>query len=756
MYSGEEVRKLIISISIAIVLLSTLYYLVEKNIINLKSTQLRNVIGKSFESEYIEKTQVIALRLRRQIEIEDKKLDFLIKDLDKDYLSKIDEKVTSPQLFIDYINSNPHCTRIRVANRDLQIVYSTFKRDVSGSKLDPVLYGEIFQKYPSNKSTTIVDSLKEEIIFSKSIVNDDSYRILFYYSKDIFDSAFKKIESLDYKGFLITEGKQVLVNFPKVDIGDEKNISDLVSLISEKNSGVVRVLLNDSDKTVYYSRISEPYTDWTVGITLDSKHLKVSSLGTIVLITQAIVVLSVLVFILVNIKQKRGMIARRRIAVPEEEGVAIKVTEEKEVEKEEAVPEPIEEEGEVPPLEVGVISLSDVEEVTELEEIGEAEIAEELTEVKEETEVQDIEEAEEVEEIEDAEEAEEVEEIIEEQMEEEIESTKKKKVIKEIAEDKSDRKKAKKNGDQITKEESRADNKEMRGKKKKQKKNLNGRVSEDVNLRKEEPIEDDVTELQSNVSNFSHSLPELGKLVKAKNDRYSSPGTEDAYGEVEVFNESEEDMHTVSISEEEEEELMEVLPKKTAVKEPIKTDTTVTDIGKEKTPEEAFKEKKKDYRNDELARLIDEIDGGHKNIFLSEEKTLKGIFEQFMQDLTLSKGAVLLKNSTNMFCADVIIGLSEKSRKKLLFDGNEKIFRNILAKGKMLYVREDAFFNNEIRSKFDIFDASKIKSLFFAPIGGEGDIKGIVIVCLTMGEMVATNIITKEINRIKKIISNYI
>ena len=256
-------------------------------------------------------------------------------------------------------------------------------------------------------------------------------------------------------------------------------------------------------------------------------------------------------------------------------------------------------------------------------------------------------------------------------------------------------------------------------------------------MNREETIENDLPSIEN-----KKSLPDLEKLVNKieKNTSFS-----DVKAEQEGADKS---------------TTRKAIKQKVMVKEPQKEEEIII-------PEEVYKQKDKQYRDDELTYLIDKMERvdetgtlieQEEGIHKSEKKlnTVEKVFDKFLQNLTLSKGALLVRDGDGVYSVALARGLSETSVDKLKFDGSERVYKNIIAKRKLLFIKEDAFVDNERREKFDIFDAEKIRSLFIAPIGDEDNIRGIMLVCITMGERISPEIITKEIKKIIKIIKKYI
>ncbi|MCK5568797.1 MAG: hypothetical protein KAJ15_03710, partial [Spirochaetes bacterium] len=240
-----------------------------------------------------------------------------------------------------------------------------------------------------------------------------------------------------------------------------------------------------------------------------------------------------------------------------------------------------------------------------------------------------------------------------------------------------------------------------------------------------EPIEDDLTDLLSGIQSTSDSLPELKKLVQAG---YSDTQDEDVTRGAGL----------ASIQK----------PEESGVKGSDEEGAPLT------IPDEVFKEKERVYHDDELSYLIDRID--EKELVMEEKDRLKGIFSNFIHHLGISTGALLLKNQDGTFSPMVSSGLSKDTVDRLIFKKSEKILKSLLKQGKTLYIRENPFFNGHMRSKFRPVDSSKIKGIIFSPVFISEKLKGIVAVCVTMGEILDSEIILKEIKKLKRVITRFI
>jgi len=747
------VKKLIISLSVSIFIFIVLYFLIEEDIIHLKNSNIKDIIGKNIENEYVEKIDIATTSFGRFIDIENKKLDFILDNIDVTSLFKESQSKSEELKIYDFLNNNHYCKRVRIIDDRFKIVYSSSKSDVINSKLTGSLYENLSKWLANSKSNLMVDPIIENIIFfKKTKLNNGSFTALFYYTEDILDNVFKKISSLNYKGFLITKDKVVLINFPEIDLSEEKNLSQLVNKIKANDSGALRVQLNDYDKSIYYQRAKEPINDWFIGITTDTENLKISLIGIILLIIQAIVVLSVLIFIIISIKTKRlKSVIKKEV---KKAGRIKEIDEEKEKiipewaaskrVNEEVVPledNPLETEEEII-TETGVVSLSEVEEIPELEEIGEAEIALDV-EYKVDAEKETSEESKQLpgdarKKI-----------ILEVKNEKpEIEKETSSKVLPlELDENKESSKILPLELDE-NKESSKIlpleldENKESTGENKKiDYNNIKEAMSEENKVEArdagsksnlEEPIIDDIQEIIGKKTDYNKSLPQLEKLAEANNYIEGN------------YSITEEDMQNINTYEDYDE-----FEKDFEIKEQEYNVPTI--------PDEIYKEKEDEQLDDELSYLINKVEGKeiNKSNMVKYYNNLDNIFKQFIDELKVSRGAILFKDKDNLFKPVVLSGLNDETKKKLIFNGTEKIFTNILKRGKILFIKDNVFLNNEVKNKFSSYDSNKIKEIFFIPFEKNNEIFGIINVCLDTGGIEGSYLLRK-VRKLKGKIERFI
>ena len=363
-------KRIIISISAALVVLTALYIFVDRSALffrrrEIANRQIRDLVGRTVEAEYEQTAGLVALGLRRKLEIEDKKLDYLLGGISTEDLHE--KKIPA---FERYVAESRFCQKITVFDAALDILSSTSLEESPNEKL--------LERILASGNTVATDPENRRIIFIKEILSEStsSLRVLFYYSSELFVSLFREMDTLEYEDFVILKHDLVLVNFPEVDRSDEANADRLYELFLEDRGGV-RVEVEGSDVTVYYTSVDEPYDNLILGLAAVTEGIGISPIGLAILISQTVVVLSLIIFIFVSIGQKRGRPVGMIKPAPEGEvpGAGMEETEELPVVAEEEGVETLED---VSAPEAGIISLADVEEVTEVEEIGEAEVAEEV------------------------------------------------------------------------------------------------------------------------------------------------------------------------------------------------------------------------------------------------------------------------------------------------------------------------------------------------------------------------------------------
>jgi hypothetical protein len=490
---------------------------------------------------------------------------------------------------------------------------------------------------------------------------------------------------------LVTGDRVVLLNFPLFDESETQNLSDLSKTMREQGAGFLRVSRDDWDKTVYFSPGSGTLSSWIVGVAFDTAGVKISIVGTVILIVQALVVAAVIIFILSTARERRTLLTGmgRPAAVREEsaahlERAAVGATapdaaRDEGVERVARVEKP----SEVERLSDKVISLSDVEEVKELAEVGEAEVALEY-----EAEVEPaIEEAEtgpvQVESMDlPAEEtpAPPVEAVLERETPE----------PRKVPSGESRREQPSSSMDEEL-EKLEAVQREIMGPEAQMLEELE--ELEELDDGGEEPdgfIVDDIKEVREN-------LPDLESLAKVE-------GVEG--GE------------------------------------------------QTGSPDAAQKsEKKAAKKDDELAHLISRIDEGavSNREKADHEVELTKRLGRFLNSIGFSKGAVLRRIDGSGYRPVISQGLVPNTIDRLVFTGEEKIVKNVLEKNKILYVKSRALSDEELQSKFDPEDSSSIASMYFAPlISQEKELTGFIVIGGSTSENRDPKLVIQKLKEIKK------
>jgi len=186
-----------------------------------------------------------------------------------------------------------------------------------------------------------------------------------------------------------------------------------------------------------------------------------------------------------------------------------------------------------------------------------------------------------------------------------------------------------------------------------------------------------------------------------------------------------------------------------------KVESTSTQETPPTIPEEIYKKVETSVKDDELAHLIRSIENKDEKIYKEHDKIVQ-IFESFIEKMGISRGAILVRNEEGRFYPLVIIGLSTETEKKLFFTGEERVFNKFLVQGKIIHIRENIFFNEELRNKFDLIDSGRIKQLFLIPLILDNRVCGIVVICLTISEVIGTNITINNIKSLQLEMSKYI
>lgn len=754
-------KKLIISLSITLTVFCALYFLIEEEVVQIRHTRIRNLIGINIENEYADITHNMEIGFRRFVRIMNKKLDYVIGKMDESDLEKLRKGKTGIQILDEYIASDPHCSRIRVVNGNLEIVYSTSDTDRRGTKLSAELYAEVVESPRQDASNIIIDTMLEKLIFYKPLDTalPEGYRVLFYFPQSVLDPMFKEIESIQYEGFLITTGKLILVNFPEIDASDEQNLADLVTLISENERGAIRVSLQGLDKLIYYRTAGEELKDWTLGLSVDAERLRISKIGTLILMIQALVIFSILIFVFISVRQKRGPVPAKtderepsevpRGADEEAEQVALLLPgaeEEVEEEEEETAAEPTgpekEAEQEVPELDTGVLTLKDVEEVTEVEEIGEAEVADEVEEpieveeavgVSEEPE--EIEETERIEEelaeLEETGETQETAQSVEREQTERFEEGVEPVYFEEHTEDTD-------NFDELEAVDvssyGSARNAEL------------GDEIEEVEVAEPEIGEETVV-----LEHEAHALDTTGEERHAPEETGEKEYAVQELGrEVYSADDIEDDLR--EIAKESDVGSLPELEKLVSAgfnqaEENLVEGNAETGEHPPIIPDEVYREKESERREDELSQLIDTIE--RKDIGEEGTLSLEELFSRVLHSLDISRGAILERKGEE-FVPSTVYGLHDRTGDTLKFNGDEFIFRNFLDKGKMLFIKKDVFASDVLRAKFTMSDVENIQQLFLAPLIVAGSLLAVVVLCVSEGERLEESSVIKGIKSIKE------
>lgn len=641
-------KRLILSIAIAVFVFSVFYFLVQEDIISFQNERIVDLIGKNIDKEKILEATTFSSALYRFFDIETRKIGII---LDKVNVKKIIEDPGNKKnagVLYNYIGSNQYCNGLRIIDENRTILFSTFENETTGSKLEGDQYSSVNL---SPEKRVILDPLLRSFVFSRKVsIENGSYYFLFYYSEDVLDRVFRDIGNIEYDGFLATTNGVIIINFPPVGVGDEKNVSELSKYMKRKSSGAVRVRSEEYDKTIYFKRLPPPHDDWSVALTFDTESFKITGIGKIILIVQALVLFSVLIYLLLNLRSR----GRREISEYGEKISLEKI-------KPEAKPQPVQE---FKPYGITTPEVTTEDKKTQPTETGEVLEKEEIigeevgrvldvdekmpgtvTEVGEEKEqvVEEVSEGFPVEEeifedlvpLDEVEEVEEIEEIGEAEVaesfkpsEDQEEETEGEKVDEAVVRDEHGKSESKLDEgvliEETGEEESLIEEEIQEG---------SGRIKEGLI----EPVE--IDEIPG-----EEKLPPLEELVKAEEEAPSS-------GEVSVGKEIS-DEESVGLPETQEpgegEGIIEIEP-------------------------EIYEKGKKEEKKDEIASLIKEIEEGKKPPH-PLEKIIEGVIKKFIEEEKLSRGAYLRRRN-DAFVTFVTVGLSGQTVKKLRFEPEEKVVK---------------------------------------------------------------------------------
>lgn len=695
----KTLLKVLFSAAAAVVLLVSVYLLLGRDskdygglLVNREEQGgagfLRDLVGRSVELEKQTLTEVLAANFERRIDSENKKIDFLLEQMSSDSASETAGTGTGSNL-LEFVESYPLVEKAHLINSRQEILLSTSDDEPIGSVLDREIYSEVFT---AGMGGALVDETVRSIVLYRNI--DTGHALLFYYGPEFLQSIFSDVPGFAYESALLSADRVIFINFPVVDAGDRENFRNLSKTVLGQQAGFVRVRRDQFDKTIYFLPVSQTLSSWIVAVTYDTAQVRISRTGALILVVQAVVVAAIIIFILTTVKERKklrigGVASETKPVISGVRGVDSRVMRElgqpgSEITTDRGVqPASV---GPPSPND-GVIPLDDVEVVEELNEVGEAEVADEYddsqlmldgvpeAETAQATSYQPQQPAAEdnlsrvqegaeggIKPLNDSVELEKLEAVQREIMGPEAQ------MLEEIEE-----------LDEIEDTEERT-------------------VEEPVQAEIDESVVDDLTDIEQRNKGGADILPDLEALVGV--DTASS--TEGDVGES---------------------------------AEGIKKEFTAPGGGH--------------------TAVTDEMHGNAEGI--GRQDVIRNTFRQFLETVGIYKGAVLLKQKKGTFKPCVITGFSRETEPKLIFSGKEKIVTKVLQKDKILYIRNDAFMDDELRKKFSLSDTSTIKSIFFAPLclSGAG-LAGFIILSPTINESFDSSEVLVKIKEIKRTLTSII
>jgi hypothetical protein len=394
----RTIKKITFSAGAALVLLVSLYLLIGKNL--MKPGDLlsnweehssgvpaarrplalfsQDLIGRALELDKKALTESVMHHLSQQLSQEQEKIDYLFDSITPEALLAGSRGGAWGKL-LEFLRSNPSIDRARIVNDRYEILSSTSESDIRGARLDAEVYDLVFQSPDTGAGTALIDEITQSIVLTRRL--DGNHALLFYFKQDFFNTVFSGISDFTYETTLLMAGQVVLLNFPIFGETEAENLSNLSKTIREQGTGFLRVRRDDWDKSIYFISGSGALSNWIVGVTFDTAGVQISIIGAVILVVQALVIAAIIIFILSTVRERRDLLSEKTsppalekmVVPPEKKQIGVGHRTPKEAG--EGVLEPTEGSEGFGPAQNGVVSLSDVEEVRELAEVGEAEVA---------------------------------------------------------------------------------------------------------------------------------------------------------------------------------------------------------------------------------------------------------------------------------------------------------------------------------------------------------------------------------------------
>jgi hypothetical protein len=726
--------KIIFSAVAASILLASVYILLDRSVRDLSGLLvnrqevdrdgplMQDLIGRAVEFEKTSLTESLALHFTRQMLSEQEKVDFFFESArPSEFIGSSGEKTRTG--LIGFAESNPYIERITIINYRSQILFSTSDSDAIGESLDSDVYGAIFVESGVGGSRTVADEAAQSIVLYRYIGTD--HALLVHFGDRFLNGVLAGIPGFEFEEALITGEKVILVNFPNLGLSESENVATLVGTIRERENGFLRVKREDLDKTVYFLPASQTYSDWIFGLTFETAGMRISFIGALILVVQSLVVAAIIIFILATVRDRRQVAAARipikNLSTGSELSAAPRIEPLVEDARDGGTRRESATAAQLPevtsPVREGMIPLAEVEEVVDLNDVGEAEVADEYEEEEQslrvvETEVQRAEET-----------------------------------IHSLASPVSDGAPTPRDVD--VEEENfieRQGPDESAESPVESPNDLESGSEEVGELDELEKLEAVQREIMGPEAQMLHEMEKLEGMV----EQGESDSVMDVDADIEdsIIN----DMADIERRTDEKEEF---LPNLESLVQADGVGQGGVEDGSA-APEDRLETPDKTGRSDqhELAQLIKRLDTDEGS---APRNNIGERFEQFLGDLGLTKGALLLKNDGPQFKPVAVLGLSEKTVSRLRFTGEDKIVKSYLQKNKILHVKHDAFMHVELRSKFDLEDSSSIRSVYFVPLMPTRDtLAGFIMISATTGEVVQSPMVLEKLKEIKKTLTTII
>jgi hypothetical protein len=523
---------------------------------------------------------------------------------------------------------------------------------------------------------------------------DSGHALLFYYGSEFLQSIFSDVPGFAYESALLSADRVIFINFPVVAAGDRENFRNLSQTVLVQQSGFVRVRRDQFDKTIYFLPVSQTLSPWIVAVTYDIAQVRISRTGALILVVQALVVAAIIIFILTTVKERKKLRIGGVASETKPVGSGVRGGDSRVTRELGQSGSEIAADRSVKPASVG--PPSPLDSVIPLDDV---EVVEELDEVGE---------------------AEVADEYDDSQL-----------MLDGVPDAEAARATPYQSQQAAVKDNLSRVQDGAEGRMKP--------LNDSVELEKLEAVQ---REIMGPEAQMLEEIEELDEIEDTEERTVEEPV------QAEIDESVVDDLTDI---EQRNRGGADILPDLEAL---VGVDTTSSTEGGAGEEAESLQ---KDFAapGGGSTAVNDELHGNAEGI--GRQGVIRDTFRQFLETVGINKGAVLLKQKKGTFKPCVITGFSRETNPKLIFSGKEKIVTKVLQKDKILYIRKDAFMDDELREKFSHSDTSTIKSIFFAPLylSGAG-LAGFFILSPTINESFDSSEVLVKIKEIKRTLTSII